>query len=106
MNEVEQESNRQNPDWPIHPLPFGRGKHPDYPIRHGIPSMDRCICGGVRHWHAVAPYGCDDCPCEEFTLDENWRPPVDEIGSCPDYDYELGIYVHVKGCDCARRDNE
>jgi hypothetical protein len=49
-------------------------KHPDYPIRHGIPAMDRCICGGVRHWHAVAPYGCDDCECTEFTLNENWRP--------------------------------
>jgi hypothetical protein len=48
--------------------------HPDYPIRHGIPAMDRCICGGVRHWHAVAPYGCDDCECTEFTLNENWRP--------------------------------
>ena len=29
----------------------------------------------------------------------------DEIG-CPDYDYELGRYVHVAGCDCARRESE
>jgi len=48
--------------------------HPTYPIRHGAPAMDRCTCGGVRHWHAVAPYGCDDCECTEFVLDENWRP--------------------------------
>jgi hypothetical protein len=47
-------------------------KHPDYPIRHGVPAMDRCICGGVRHWHA--PDGCDDCDCRGFVLDENWRP--------------------------------
>ena len=51
-------------------------KHPDYPIRHGVPAMDRCVCGGVRHWHAPAPHGCDDCPCEDFELDENWRPPM------------------------------
>ena len=50
--------------------------HPEYPIRHGIPAMDRCTCGGVRHWHAVVPYGCDDCGCTEFILDEDWRPPV------------------------------
>ena len=41
--------------------------HPDYPPPNGDPSGDRCICGGIRHWHAVAPYGCDDCPCTEFT---------------------------------------
>lgn len=50
--------------------------HPTYPIRHGIPAMDRCICGGVRHWHAVEPNGCDDCDCEAFYLDESWRPPA------------------------------
>lgn len=51
--------------------------HPSYPIRHGVPAMDRCVCGGVRHWHGAAPYGCDDCEsCTEFTLNEDWRPPV------------------------------
>lgn len=50
--------------------------HPTYPIRHGIPAMDRCICGGVRHWHAESPNGCDDCDCEAFYLDESWRPPA------------------------------
>ena len=49
--------------------------HPDYPIRHGVPAMDRCKCGGVRHWHAMPPYGCDDCACTEFVLDEDWRAP-------------------------------
>ena len=52
-------------------------EHPTYPIRHGVPAMDRCICGGVRHWHALAPNGCDDCDCEEFALDESWRAPVE-----------------------------
>lgn len=40
--------------------------HPDYPPPNGDPSGDRCICGGIRHWHAVAPYGCDDCDCTGF----------------------------------------
>ena len=31
--------------------------------------MDRCVCGGVRHWHAREPYGCDDCDCKQFSLD-------------------------------------
>lgn len=31
--------------------------------------MDRCKCGGVRHWHAIAPRGCDDCECREFVVD-------------------------------------
>ena len=55
--------------------------HPEYPIRHGAPAMDRCKCGGVRHWHAMAPYGCDDCACTGFVLDEDWRAPAhnDEI---------------------------
>ena len=44
-------------------------KHPDYPVRPGNPAMDRCTCGGVRHWHALAPRGCDDCDCREFVLD-------------------------------------
>ena len=42
-------------------------EHPDYPPPSGDPQGDRCICGGIRHWHAVAPYGCDDCDCAEFT---------------------------------------
>ena len=50
-------------------------EHPEYPIRHGVPAMDRCKCGGVRHWHAMPPYGCDDCDCAEFVLDEDWREP-------------------------------
>ena len=45
-------------------------KHPNYPVRKGDPALDRCVCGGVRHWHAVEPHGCDDCPCDEFRLDE------------------------------------
>ena len=28
------------------------------------------------------------------------------ITSCPDYDYDLGLYVHVAGCGCARREWE
>lgn len=44
-------------------------EHPDYPVRHGDPAMDRCTCSGVRHWHALAPYGCDDCECKKFVLD-------------------------------------
>ena len=43
--------------------------HPDYPVRHGDPAMDRCECGGVRYLHAPEPYGCDDCPCREFSID-------------------------------------
>ena len=52
--------------------------HPEYPIRHGVPAMDRCKCGGVLHWHAAAPYGCDDCDCAGFVLDEDWRAPERE----------------------------
>lgn len=48
--------------------------HPVYPVRPGHPEMDRCVCGGVRHWHGVAPYGCDDCPCTEFVLRPPWKP--------------------------------
>ena len=40
--------------------------HPDYPPANGDPQGDRCICGGIRHWHAIAPYGCDDCDCRSF----------------------------------------
>jgi hypothetical protein len=29
----------------------------------------------------------------------------DEVG-CPDFNYELGRYVHVEGCDCAAREWE
>ena len=46
--------------------------HPDYfhatrrdPTK---PNHDPCVCGGIRHWHAVKPHGCDDCPCTEFVL--------------------------------------
>ena len=52
--------------------------HPDYPIRHGVPVMAHCTCGGVRHWHAAAPYGCDDCDCAGFVLDEDWCAPERE----------------------------
>ena len=43
--------------------------HPTYraPDEPGLdPRGDRCVCGGIRYWHAVAPHGCDDCPCTEF----------------------------------------
>lgn len=40
--------------------------HPDYPPANGDPEGDRCVCSGIRHWHAVAPYGCDDCECSTF----------------------------------------
>ena len=46
--------------------------HPEYPPHNGDPQADRCICGGIRHWHAVAPYGCDDCDCNTFlALDDD-----------------------------------
>ena len=45
--------------------------HPDYPPANGDPQGDRCICGGIRHWHAVAPYGCDDCDCRAFLSTED-----------------------------------
>lgn len=42
-------------------------EHPTYPPANGDPQGDRCVCGGIRHWHARAPYGCDDCDCTAFT---------------------------------------
>ena len=33
-----------------------------------------------------------------------WVVKSDESVDCPDYDYELGRYVHVAGCDCVARD--
>ena len=69
----------------------GRGRpvpvvHPDYSnsAPRGTSAGDRCVCGGVRYWHAKAPYGCDDCPCTEFVLapkriqlrrTKGWRKP-------------------------------
>jgi hypothetical protein len=55
--------------------------HPDYPTGPS-PELDRCTCGGVRHWHARAPYGCDDCPCAQFVLATDQcpdcgRPPAE-----------------------------
>lgn len=45
--------------------------HRAYPIRRGDRRYERCTCGGVRHFHAPAPNGCDDCEeCSEFTLAE------------------------------------
>jgi hypothetical protein len=45
-----------------------RPSHPDYSGRTFPPGGgDRCTCGGVRHWHAKPPSGCDDCECSEFT---------------------------------------
>ena len=36
--------------------------HPDYSGGIFAPGQgDRCICGGIRYWHAKPPYGCDDC---------------------------------------------
>ena len=49
--------------------------HPDYPQDRGTPQGDRCTCGGIRYWHAAAPYGCDDCDCAMFTpeaADDGW----------------------------------
>ena len=50
-------------------------KHPDYlwatAEDPGNPKHDRCICGGIRYWHAVHPYGCDDCGCNEFVREED-----------------------------------
>jgi hypothetical protein len=47
--------------------------HPDYPVREGDPELDRCVCGGVRHWHgasvAEGGEGCDDCDCPEFVYE-------------------------------------
>jgi len=42
--------------------------HPDYSACTFPPGGgDRCACGGVRHWHASPPYGCDDCKeCTAF----------------------------------------
>ena len=40
--------------------------HPGYHPDETKPGGDRCVCGGIRHWHAPAPWGCDDCPCTEF----------------------------------------
>ena len=42
--------------------------HPDYSACTFPPGGgDRCVCGGVRHWHAAPPYGCDDCKeCTAF----------------------------------------
>lgn len=53
--------------------------HRDYSIggrRPGDPTLDACVCGGIRHLHAGRPFGCDDCEdCEEFVLaDENGMP--------------------------------
>lgn len=44
--------------------------HPDYPPHNGDPQTDRCVCGGIRHWHAVDPHGCDDCDCTSFQSSE------------------------------------
>lgn len=47
----------------------GRGSrvqpHPDYQPGSG-PQGDRCLCGGIRYWHAAPPHGCDDCDCTAF----------------------------------------
>jgi hypothetical protein len=44
--------------------------HPDYRYAFAaLPAeqLRRCRCGGVKRHHAVAPFGCDDCDCTEFT---------------------------------------
>lgn len=43
--------------------------HPDYHADPSIAEGARCVCGGIRHWHAAPPYGCDDCDCIEFRED-------------------------------------
>lgn len=55
--------------------------HPDYSVcTWDVPSHgDRCICGGVRYWHAVAGLGCDDCPCEDFVLAESAETDGDSL---------------------------
>lgn len=57
----------------LHPVASTRILHPDYgpgpqsiDMYHGVPGNTRCVCGGIAHWHAVAPHGCDDCRCERF----------------------------------------
>jgi hypothetical protein len=49
---------------------MGQDTHPDYSrCEWADPaSGDQCECGGVRHWHAKTPLGCDDCSCAEFRL--------------------------------------
>lgn len=43
--------------------------HPIYSPTDGTdPNGDRCVCGGIRYWHAVDPHGCDDCDCTSFRL--------------------------------------
>jgi hypothetical protein len=46
-------------------------QHPDYFAYGKAPgsSSDRCVCGGIRYWHATPEGGgCEDCPCEKFEL--------------------------------------
>ena len=60
--------------------------HPNYPPHNGDPQADRCVCGGIRHWHAIAPYGCDDCSCEAFTGVDAAAPlpppPLESVKPC------------------------
>lgn len=42
--------------------------HPEYPVDPSNGELDRCVCGGVRHWHGTGT-GCeDDCGCRTFRV--------------------------------------
>lgn len=59
----------------LHPVSSTQIPHPDYSrvsgrwttdMNHGVPGDTKCVCGGIAHWHAPSPDGCDDCPCTRF----------------------------------------
>lgn len=59
---------------PLMPVKSTYLVHPDYrPVAayavnniHGVSGNTPCTCGGIAHYHAIAPHGCDDCSCTEF----------------------------------------
>ena len=74
--------------------------HPDYPPHNGDPEADRCVCGGIRHWHAVAPYGCDDCDCTEFhpiepAYQQAWASRWFKHGNCETHCVECGRCIEA-----------
>ncbi len=68
-------------------------EHPDYPIRRYDPQMDRCQCGGVRHWHGSL--GCDDCDCGKFAraLEQPRTPFVVRASSLEEPHVALYVYA-------------
>ena len=50
--------------------------------------------------------GCGHQECGRFDPSGETCLLQEPITSCPDYDYDLGLYVHVAGCGCARREWE